>query len=393
MNKEIIDLCMQINANNKCDSCSGRFNNHTCIYCGNESTILKELENKLIYILQNNFILNEDVLMSLYTIKSLKINLVDKILKENNYEEKLENKYLEIINKVHSDGLNNDDYRYILYFIEHNIIINDNMNYFINYLMKDMLLNKLDVSDEKKLLLIKKFVEKFMENRVKNPKCNFEQINKDTLGESFFDRIILDLDSVKEMLKEQKYIQLLDLIFHECTHTYQTYIRDVDKIVNYSNLMNTKEFLLSYYIPNYYNENYVNSYEEVEARYLGMTLALQYLNSLNLTLGDVSSLMEYISKNEELAFNNNRKLNGKSATINQLLLSANIPINFLNRYPVLNVEFKILDGKIVEKNIQEIINDYNDYKNGSLILNAKKEDIEFLYNYLINGEKKNKERS
>ena len=58
MNKEIIDLCMQINANNKCDSCSGRFNNHTCIYCGNESTILKELENKLIYILQNNFILN-----------------------------------------------------------------------------------------------------------------------------------------------------------------------------------------------------------------------------------------------------------------------------------------------------------------------------------------------
>ena len=100
MKEDIINLCKEIKINNKCNGCGGKHNNYTCFYCGNENYFLKELEGKLINILNNYTSFDDDILMSLFSIKSLNISIVDNILKENNFYEKLNNKYMEICNKI-----------------------------------------------------------------------------------------------------------------------------------------------------------------------------------------------------------------------------------------------------------------------------------------------------
>lgn len=392
MKKEIINLCNEIKNNNKCDGCAGKHNNYTCIYCGNESIVLKELEGKLIAILSGDINLDEDILMSLYSIKSLKIDVINKLLEENKYEEKLYNKYADICNKIDNNNLSNDEHKYMLYFIENKVIINERYNEFINILMREMLLDRLNVSNEIKINLIKIFTEMVMYGKVKNPKCVFEKFSDDTVGESFFDRITLDIDEVNNLLDNKNYIKLIEVIWHECTHTYQTYIMLVDKIVNYSNLLNTKDKIIRNSIPGYYDENYVRVSSEVEARYMGACLTLQYLNSLNLELDNSEYFINVMNREKNLFMNQNRVVDGNETTVDDLFLSLN-KVELLNRYPVLNVEFKVQDGKLTKKNLEELTSDYENYKNGSLYLNGASGDIEFLYNYLIENMGKNKERS
>ena len=66
MKEEVINLCNVIKINNKCNGCGGKFNNYTCIYCGNGSEILEELENKLVSILSSDITLDEDIFIWLF---------------------------------------------------------------------------------------------------------------------------------------------------------------------------------------------------------------------------------------------------------------------------------------------------------------------------------------
>ena len=95
---------------------------------------------------------------------------------------------------------------------------------------------------------------------------------------------------------------------------------------------------------------------------------------------------------QELFMENTRKTNGIATTVDEMFLSTN-DVNSLYRYPVLNVQFKVENNTLVMKTEQELIYDYNNYKNGILKLNGNPNEIEYLYNYLIDSMKQNKERS
>lgn len=394
MKEEIIKLCQSIKENNRCENCTGRFDNHTCIYCGNESETLKELISKLTTILDNITIDNE-ILINLYSIKSLNVEKVNKILNENNYEEKLKSKYSEICNKINDNNLNDDDHKYMLYFIENNIIANDT-NLLINILMRKMILDKLNLDNSSKLMLIKKFTEMFMKDfmkgRVKNPKCVFDSLKKDTIGNSFFDRITLDEKEINEMLENKQYVKILMTIFHECTHTNQYYTMSVEKSINYNNLLQTKEEIIRSSNQNYYDENYEIYSSEVEARCMENYLTLQYLQSIGVSTNKEEYMKKEIIKEQELYFNLTRKNNKIDTTVDEMFMSTN-DVKSLLRYPVLKVQFKIENNTLIMKNEQELIDDYNNYKSGILKLNGNPNEIEYLYNYLINNMKQNKERS
>lgn len=390
---EIIELCNKIKENAKCMSCaSEKYDNCVCVYCGNENKILKENIDRLRVLLNNKNDFTEEELMVLYSINSLHIDFVVEKLRLCNFFHTLDSKYIEINNNLENNILSNDNYKYMLLFIEYGNLDNVERTKFINYLMKEMILDKISLSNDFKLSLIKNFTEMVMAGKVRNPKCVFEKLNDYVVGKAAFDRVYLDANDLNELLNNKKYIELLEVIFHECTHTYQDYIMMCDKPIAYRVLTQTKERFIRMSIDGYYDENYVNYNSEVEARSVSANLTLQYLKLLNLDLSNCEYLKNVINREGQLFYNQNRTLNGVETTVDDLFLSLN-RVDLLKMYPVLNVQFKEQDGVIVKKDINELIYDFECYKNGSLKLNGSSNDIEFLYNYLIGSMNKNKERS
>ncbi len=386
MERNIVQICDEIKNNSKCTSCGGSFDNSTCMYCGNKNTTLENLIGELkneISIRQ----VNDDILNSLYSIRNLEINEVNNIIIENNYGKKLENKYKDIHSRITSDNLSNDDYKYIVYFLDNDLFLGKNSNYYINTLMKKMLTDKLDISNEEKLKLIKSFTEMFMRGKVKNPKCVYDELDEKTIGESLYNRIELDKTSIIEFLQNKNYIKMLEIIFHECTHTYQTHIRSVDKEISYIILQETKEYLIRQKNPKYYNENYIKYTEEAEARYCGALFTLQYLDAIGLKVSNNNYFMEVMEREEKLFYDNERTIKGKSTTIDEAFSTYVTDVSLLNHYPVLKTEYKNHNGVLTKKSMEEIIEDYNNYKNGTLVIEGNPTAIEGLYTCLL-GETK-----
>lgn len=390
---KIIELCNNINDNLKCHGCSGKiYNNCVCAYCGSLNMYLREKVEDLYALLSNRNDFTDEELMSLYSINSLHLDFVVDKLRLYNFYHTLNSKYIEINNNLENKILSSDDYRYMLLFIEHGNLDNSERTNFINFLMKEMILDRISLSNDFKLALIKNFTEMVMLRKVRNPKCVFEKLNDNTVGKAAFDRVYLDVDDLNELLNNKKYVELLEVIFHECTHTYQNYIMMVDKPVAYSMLIQTKERIIRMSVDGYYDQNYVNYNSEVEARGISANLTQQYLKMLNLDLSNCEYFKNVINRENQLYYNQNRTLNGIETTVDDLFLSIN-RVDLLKFFPVLNVQFKEKNGIIVKKEVDELIYDFECYKNGKLSLNGSSADIEFLYNYLIDSMSKNKERS
>ena len=388
MKEDIIKICDEIRINNKCNGCGGGYDNHTCRYCGNDSQILKKLIDELNLKLDNLKEYDYDILNALYSIKTVNIRIVNDLIKKTNYEEELKDRYEYIFDMVMADKLGKYGYHQLIYFIDNNLFIGDNNNYLINYLMKKLLtfeLVELDINDI--LILIKRFTEMFLSNNFSNPICSYEKLDEGTLGEAFLKFITLDKDSIIKMIKIGDFEGLLELVFHECTHTTQNYASMVSKKVSYNILTQSKERILKGFITDYYNNNYDNYNAEVEARYCGAYLTMWYLN----TLGVPVINMEYfknIMVNEEVRVNNDKRIvDGVETSLDELFSTYVIDVRYLEYFPILNVQYKNDNGKMVLKSREELLSDYDRYKNGELSLNGTNDDIEILYDKLLKSSK------
>ena len=90
--------------------------------------------------------------MSLYKIDSLNIDKVNNILTSTNFKKHLNDVYNNIVTKINTDTLELNDYEYLFLFIETNTYP-DKKIFFINILMKELLLKKLDISIDKQLTI------------------------------------------------------------------------------------------------------------------------------------------------------------------------------------------------------------------------------------------------
>ena len=91
----IKSLCSQISKESKCPLCKGSFHMDKCQKCGYKSVLIKECIDKLLPMLDQN--VSSEELLSLYTIKSLGYDKINKLLSLSGVEEYLKSKEEKIL--------------------------------------------------------------------------------------------------------------------------------------------------------------------------------------------------------------------------------------------------------------------------------------------------------
>ena len=387
---EIIRLCKEIKDNKKCLGCGvSKYDGCECIYCGRINEKLKLLVDKLISVLNNTTDFDNKTLINLFNIKDLNIKEVNAILDRYNFDNIIDSRIDNLIQNRFSATITNDDAYLFSTLIEGNTLNIQNIDFITMNLMRYMIMGKLDISNEKKKVVIKNFTEIFMRDKIKNPICIYSG-KLDVQGDSFYNIIRFNESDIDKLLEEGDYIELLRLIFHECTHTHQHYYIDKGSLINYLILLQTKEQIIRNYYPNYYRDNYKLYLEEVEARYNEYYSLLQIMQVFGLKMSDKSISVlheEMINENKNME-DRKRVINGNQTTLDELFDSIKLSANDLYKYPLLNLEYKIDNGNVVKKSVDELQSDYDVYLQ-NMKTPKEKEEIDYLYSRLI-GEKVNK---
>lgn len=379
----ILKICEEISKNKKCSGCgASKYDNCICLYCGSKNNNLETLISELIHIIKEKENFTNRELASLFSLKDLNINEVNSILDNCDVNKFLNTKYKWLIENKYGNDMTSENAQIFVALIESNSVSKDIKNFMITVLTRYMIKGKLNVSNDSKKIIIKHLTEMYMEGKVKNPECIFSKL-EDANGDNLYSLIRLDERVIDEYLKKGAYAKILMLIFHECTHTYQRYYIKSGEMINYLLLLQTKEIIISNRYKTYYDDNYYLFSQETEARYMEYKGLIDYLDVLKLSLSkeDYDFCKQMMIKEIENTKDENRILNGKITTVDEIFDYIELSVEDLNRYPLLNIEYKIEDGKVVKKDKEELENDYNNY--------SYNQEIEYLYSKLL-GEKLNK---
>lgn len=380
--EEIIKLCDSLIEHKKCKQCGGsKYEDGICVYCQIKD---EEINTKVEQItnLLNNDPSNADILLSLKSIEFTGDKRIFDYLNKYNFDTYLLNRFNVINDKINNNQIDEFDLNYIYYFIENHYYTKESKEYIANFIMSKLITKSISLSLEQKIKFIKFFTETHIQvfyPKTTNPKCIIESKDKDVLGDSFYNIITLDKEQTIKYLENDNYIMLLILIYHESTHCFQKYrMKSKNELSTYINLLEVKEEIISQKIPNYYNENYQKFSQEVEARYESYELILMYLESKGLVIGKngLEWIKQEMEKDYKLIFDETRTLNSKNTTVDEVFDSIEISYELFKNYPVLSLEYKYVDGKLVRKSKEELTSDY-----ATFIPNDK---VDYLYEKLLN---------
>ena len=292
-----------------------------CQKCGYKSVLIKECIDKLLPMLDQN--VSSEELLSLYTIKSLGYDKINMLLSLSGVEEYLKSKEEKILNQSRYEL---SDERVMLYFIENDF---PNKNKMINNLIKEMLSDNLDITDDEKLSLFKYFVEYVTSNK-------FECVFTSSSGSK---EITFNENDIKEFFYQRKYLELLEFVFYKCIYVYQSFMLENGN----GTLKELKDQVLSENLPGYAEENHNTLIVVVNSRYNANILLRDYISSLGFKMGDM--LLKCYEEREknylDLLNSNYRVYHGKSVNIDDLFLEiiSKLDINFIKeKYPILKIE-------------------------------------------------------
>ena len=380
----IIELCNDIKENKKCTGCgASKYNNCECIYCGNINYNLKKLVSKLNDALNNVKKIDNNVLVSLYNIRDLDIKEINNILGRYNFDSVINDKLDSLYENKYGLSIDKEDIRLFISLLDSNSLSRKDIDFISMSLMRFMVLGKLDTNNTNKKILFKYFTELFMRDKMDNPICIYTD-KIDAQGDSFYNVIRYKETDVDKLLEEDNYIELLRLAFHECTHTFQNYYIHKGTSITSLLFLQTKEQIIRDYYPNYYKENYNNYLEEVEARYNEFYSLLQIMKVFKLKMSDkaINVINEEMVKEQKNMNNRKRMFNGKEAILDEIFDSIILNTNDLYKYPLLNLQYKLDNGIVVNKSNDEIRYDYEIYLDG-VVDSGDKEQIEYLYKNVL----------
>lgn len=380
----IIELCNNIKENKKCTGCgASKYNNCECIYCGNINYNLKKLVSKLNDALNNVKKIDNNVLVSLYNIRDLDIKEINNILGRYNFDSVINDKIDSLYENKYGLSIDKEDIRLFISLLDSNSLSRKDIDFISMSLMRFMVLGKLDTNNTNKKIVFKYFTELFMRDKMDNPICIYTD-KIDAQGDSFYNVIRYKETDVDKLLEEDNYIELLRLAFHECTHTFQNYYIHKGTSITSLLFLQTKEQIIRDYYPNYYKENYNNYLEEVEARYNEFYSLLQIMKVFKLKMSDkaINVINEEMVKEQKNMNNRKRIFNGKEATLDEIFDSIILNTNDLYKYPLLNLQYKLDNGIVVNKSNDEIRYDYEIYLDG-VVDSGDKEQIEYLYKNVL----------
>lgn len=328
----IKSLCSQIKKENRCPLCKGSFHMDKCKKCGYKSPLIKEYIDKLLPMLDQN--VSSEELLSLYTIKSLGYDKINMLLSLSGVEEYLNNKKEKILNQSRYEL---SDERVMLYFIENDF---PNKKEMINRLIKEMLSDNLDITDDEKLSLFKHFVEYVTSE---NFGCVFT-------SSSDGKEITFNANDIKELFYQRKYLELLEFAFYKCIYAYQNFMLENGK----GTLKDVKERVLSENLPGYAKENHNALTIEVNSRYNANVLLRDYVSSLGFKLSDMllSSYEERAKNDLNLLNSDYRVYKGRSVSVDNLFIEVFSRLHnkeeILAKYPMLNTEYSFQNVGIIK---------------------------------------------
>lgn len=314
----IKSLCSQIKKENRCPLCKGSFHMDECQKCGYKSSLIKEYADKLLPMLDQN--VGSEELLSLFTIKSLGYDKINMLLSLSGVEEYLKSKEEKILNQSRYEL---SDEKVMLYFIENNF---PNKNEMINRLIKEMLSDNLDITDDEKLSLFKYFVEYVTSNK-------FECVFTSSSGSK---EITFNENDIKEFFYQRKYLELLEFVFYKCIYVYQSFMLENGN----GTLKELKDQVLSENLPGYAEENHNTLIVVVNSRYNANILLREYISSLGFKMSDMLlKSYEERAKNDFALLNSDyRVYQGKSLNIDTLFTEVMLHNKeaILAKYPILN---------------------------------------------------------
>lgn len=301
-----------------------------CQKCGYKSSLIKEYIDKLLPMLDQN--VSSEELLSLYTIKSLGYDKINMLLSLSGVEEYLKSKEEKILNQSRYEL---SDERVMLYFIENNF---PNKNEMINRLIKEMLSDNLDITDDEKLSLFKYFVEYVMSNK-------FECVFTSSSGSK---EITFNENDIKELFYQRKYLELLEFAFYRSIYAYQSFMLENGN----GTIREVKEQVLSENLPGYAEENHNALIVVVKSRYNANILLREYISSLGFKMSDMLlRTYEERAKNDLALLNiEYRVYRGKSVSIDNLFTEVMLhnKEEVLTKYPILNTEYSFQNGGITK---------------------------------------------
>lgn len=381
MNQEITNLCNTILEHKKCNGCGGgEYETGCCIYCGNENKEINENVSKILELIDSVDI-NADLLLSLKSIDFADCKKIKDMLNQYDFGSYLKARFELINNKIKSNELSEMDIKYLYYYMDNGYYDKENIGYIAGFLMAKLMHKELELTLEEKLKFTKFFTETIISMvypTIREPKCFIQDEKENVLGASFYKTISLDKSKTCKYLNDENYVMLLILIFHEATHCSQTFqMHSKDAIaVTYMNLLNAKEEIIHMKHKNYYDENYVKFSQEVEARYTSYEMTLKYIENKGMKLrkDGLEWIREQMQKDYLLLFDETRTLDGKQTTVDEVFESLEISYKEFVQYPVLSLQYKYVEGKLVRKTKEELETDY-------VTLNPSAE-VDYLYERL-----------
>lgn len=246
----------------------------------------------------------------------------------------------------------------------------------------------IEYEDLEKLITI--YSEELMKDacHIDDAKCiikNFE--DKEQHGETHKNIIHIDRESVNNLYQNfsaDNMFKIFNTIFHEVTHVNQYFRITRNNISFYDSIM-IKDFILRNRLDDYYDDNYYLSTEEIEAFIEGYQTALSYTEFMKLKISDELKKDESyrVEGFKKVATNLNRKYKENYIPIDDLFEDIVTP-DLLEEYPELQLEYIVENDCVRKKTLEEVDEEYNNYINGTLNLNGKKDEIIYYFNYLVN---------
>ena len=176
-----------------------------------------------------------------------------------------------------------------------------------------------------------------------------DKLDEETLGVQGFRYIRFNEQQIKDL--SEKNMDALDTLFHEARHAYQNKRIYNDKIYTSDQYKMLKEDIIKQKKPNFYKENYIKMYKEIDARIHGKIGAYKYLKQLGFSNKKIldnegKDFMEcYIEQQKlERRVYNSAKIkkddDGKKRDMKKIFRNILIDnTDFLERYPVLSIEY------------------------------------------------------
>lgn len=383
----LLELIKEIKNISPCETCGATFDgNFVCSCCGKKNEIAAKLMERLRILINSyydtlevpvhtqNKVLNE---LFALMMKGYETECISQILFKTDYLMYVNDTDAQIIEKLDKkEKLSVEDYDFIASLLALDCYDSCALNY-CNVILKALITKEFTIDQERFeaiiILLVKEIRKTFI--GWTKPSCVIERLDNKTLGYNNGGEASLERELVTKFLNGD-IAPLLCTIFHENIHSKQKF-RIIKNTLSPLDMLELKDYILGNSIEGYVDVNYRLLSDEVEAYGFEKKEVRDYLQGLGIEItGDLKDSLD--DSQEGLDFPLGRMVEGKSYNVFTLFddfIKSNPDL--LRRYPVLTVEYKVVNEQVFPKTEEEL--GFDREKN---VLDNKKNEIAYI-DYLL----------